>query len=94
VSGRLDDPRFDFSEAIWQTLRTVAVRAITLPVSLVEQAGLDPDRLVATEPVEGADGEGRVELAVVDPEAPRRSRIRELFRRLGAPPEPSETRAS
>ena len=35
VGGRLDDPRFDFSEAIWHAVRTVAVNAIAAPVSWI-----------------------------------------------------------
>jgi hypothetical protein len=35
VHGRLSDPRFDFSEAIWSTIRNVAVKAITAPVSWI-----------------------------------------------------------
>jgi len=35
IGGRLDDPRFDFSEAIWGAVRAVAVNAITLPVSWI-----------------------------------------------------------
>ena len=35
IGGRLDDPRFEFSEAIWGAVRAVAVNAITLPVSWI-----------------------------------------------------------
>jgi len=35
VGGRLTDPRFEFSEAIWGAVRTVAVNAIALPVSWI-----------------------------------------------------------
>ncbi len=35
VGGRVNDPRFDFKELIWSTLRNVAVKAITAPVSLI-----------------------------------------------------------
>jgi hypothetical protein len=43
VGGRLGDPRFDFSEAIWNAIRTVAVRAITLPVSWIGRMQFSPD---------------------------------------------------
>jgi uncharacterized protein involved in outer membrane biogenesis len=43
VGGRLSDPRFDFSEAIWNAVRTVAVRAITLPVSWIGRVHFTPD---------------------------------------------------
>jgi Domain of Unknown Function (DUF748) len=35
VGGRITDPRFDFKELIWSTLRTVALKAIAAPVSLI-----------------------------------------------------------
>jgi hypothetical protein len=35
VGGKLSDPRFDLSEAIWQTVRNVAFKAITAPVSWI-----------------------------------------------------------
>ena len=35
VGGRITDPRFDVKELIWSTLRTVAVKAIASPVSLI-----------------------------------------------------------
>lgn len=35
VGGRLSDPRFEFREAIWGALRSVAINAITLPVSWI-----------------------------------------------------------
>jgi hypothetical protein len=41
VSGRLSDPRFDVSEAIWSTIRNVAVRAITGPISWIGHVELD-----------------------------------------------------
>jgi len=43
VGGRLGDPRFDFSEAIWSAIRTVAVKAITLPVSWIGRVKFTPD---------------------------------------------------
>jgi hypothetical protein len=43
VGGRLTDPRFDFSEAIWSAIRTAAVRAVTLPVSLIGRVRLTSD---------------------------------------------------
>jgi hypothetical protein len=35
VGGRLADPTFDVREALWSAVRTVAVNAITLPVSWI-----------------------------------------------------------
>jgi Domain of Unknown Function (DUF748) len=43
VGGRLDDPRFDFREAIRAALRTVAVKTITLPVSWIGKLHVSPD---------------------------------------------------
>jgi hypothetical protein len=43
VGGRLSDPRFDFREAIWSAMRTVAVNAITLPVSWIGRVHFSPD---------------------------------------------------
>jgi hypothetical protein len=43
VGGRLGDPKFDFSEAIWKAVRTVAVNAITLPVSWIGRVRVAPD---------------------------------------------------
>ncbi len=35
VGGRLNDPKFDFHDAIWSAVRAVAVKTIALPVSWV-----------------------------------------------------------
>jgi hypothetical protein len=43
VGGRLSDPRFDFREAIWGAVRTVAINAITLPVSWIGRVKMSPD---------------------------------------------------
>jgi Domain of Unknown Function (DUF748) len=43
VGGRLDDPRFEFREAIWSAVRAVAVNAITLPVSWIGRVRFTPD---------------------------------------------------
>ena len=43
VGGRVNDPRFDFKEVIWSTLRNVAVKAITAPVSLIGRVKSDAD---------------------------------------------------
>jgi uncharacterized protein involved in outer membrane biogenesis len=43
VGGRLSDPRFDFREAIWGAVRTVAVNAITLPVSWIGRVQISSD---------------------------------------------------
>jgi hypothetical protein len=41
ISGRLSDPRFDLSEAIWSTIRNVAVKTITAPVSWIGRVRVD-----------------------------------------------------
>jgi len=43
VGGRLSDPRFDFTEAIWSTVRNVAINAITAPVSWIGRIEFSPD---------------------------------------------------
>jgi hypothetical protein len=43
VSGRLSDPRFDFRDTVWSAIRTVAVHAITLPVSWIGRVRFTPD---------------------------------------------------
>ena len=43
VGGRLSDPRFDFKEAIWSAVRTVAINALTLPVSWIGRVRFTPD---------------------------------------------------
>ena len=43
VGGRLSDPKFDFREAIWGAVRTVAINAITLPVSWVGRVHMSGD---------------------------------------------------
>jgi Domain of Unknown Function (DUF748) len=43
VGGRLSDPRFDFRETIWSAVRTVAINAITLPVSWIGRVQFTPD---------------------------------------------------
>jgi Domain of Unknown Function (DUF748) len=43
VGGRLSDPRFDFREAIWGAVRTVATNLITLPVSWIGRVQMRSD---------------------------------------------------
>jgi hypothetical protein len=43
VRGRLNDPRFDFTEVIWSTLRNVAIKAITAPVSWIGRVHFGAD---------------------------------------------------
>ena len=59
VGGRLSDPRFDVSEAIWSTLRNVAVKTITAPLSWIGRVQTEPDsriHRVDVEPVHFAAG--------------------------------------
>jgi hypothetical protein len=35
IGGRVNDPRFDLKELIWSTVRNVALKAVTAPVSLI-----------------------------------------------------------
>jgi len=43
IGGHLSDPHFDFREAIWSTVRNVAVKAVTLPISWIGRVRLAPD---------------------------------------------------
>jgi hypothetical protein len=43
VGGRLGDPRFDVRETIWSAVRTVAINAITLPVSWIGRVRFSAD---------------------------------------------------
>jgi hypothetical protein len=67
VGGRLSDPRFDYSEAIWSSVRAVAIHAITLPVSWIgrvrftkdsriERIDIDPVTFEAGTPTFTAEG--------------------------------------
>jgi hypothetical protein len=59
VGGRLDDPRFDYSEAIWSTLRNATIKAITLPVSWIGRVTFTPDsriERIEVDPVRFAAG--------------------------------------
>src|SRR5437870_6615725 len=50
VGGRVNDPRFDFTEVIWSTLRNAAVKAITAPVSWIGRVRFSDDsRIQRTE---------------------------------------------
>jgi hypothetical protein len=43
VGGRLSDPKFDFSEAIWSAVRSVTINAIALPVSWIGRVHMSAD---------------------------------------------------
>jgi hypothetical protein len=46
VGGRLGDPRFDLSEAIWAAVRTVSIKAVTLPVSWIGRLRVGRDKRI------------------------------------------------
>ena len=67
VRGRLSDPRFDFSEAIWSTIRNVAVKAIAAPVSWIGRVQFSADSRIEridVDPIPFASGQ-----ATLTPEA-------------------------
>ena len=67
VRGRLSDPRFDFSEAIWSTIRNVAVKAIAAPVSWIGRVQFSADSRIEridVDPIPFASGQ-----AALTPEA-------------------------
>jgi hypothetical protein len=43
VGGRLSDPEFDIRETMWSALRSVAINAVTLPVSWIGRVQFTPD---------------------------------------------------
>src|SRR5262249_59075333 len=65
--GKLSDPRFDLSEAIWSTIRNVAVETITAPVSGIGRVRVDSDSRIEridVDPIPFAPGQ-----AALSPEA-------------------------
>jgi uncharacterized protein DUF748 len=71
VGGSLSDPRFDFRETIWSAVRSVAINAITLPVSWIgrvhftsdsriERIQVDPVTFEPGTAILTPEGEGRV----------------------------------
>ena len=76
VRGRLSDPRFDFSEAIWSTIRNVAVKAIAAPVSWIGRVQFSADSRIEridVDPIPFASGK-----ATLTPE------VREQLARIAA----------
>jgi uncharacterized protein involved in outer membrane biogenesis len=47
VGGRLDDPRFEVKEAIWDAVRAIAIKTITLPVSWIGRVHFTRDSKIA-----------------------------------------------
>jgi hypothetical protein len=76
------------AEALAQ-LATRRVEAVRTPV---KQAGIDAARLVEAKTVQRDESGSRIELEVLDPEASRPSKVRELFRGLGVPLKGSDTK--
>jgi len=61
----------------------LAAQRLTVVRATAKQAGIDVARLLDTSLIERPDGDGRIELEVVEPAAPRTSRGREILRKLG-----------
>jgi hypothetical protein len=76
------------AEALAQ-LATRRVEAVRTPV---KQAGIDAARLVEAKTVQRDESGSRIELEVLDPEASRPSKVRELFGGLGVPLKGSDTK--
>jgi hypothetical protein len=70
-------------------LAALRVEAVRAPV---KQAGIDAVRLAETNTVQRDDSGSRIELEVLNPETPRPSKLRDLFRRLGVPLKGSDTK--
>ncbi len=67
VDGRLNDPRFDMRNALWSTLRNVAVKTVTAPLSWIGRVRTGSDSMIQqvdVNPVPFAPGS-----AVLAPEA-------------------------
>ena len=58
IGGKLSDPRFDLSETIWSAVRTVAVHAITLPVSWIGRVRFTADSRIERIDVDPVTFEG------------------------------------
>jgi len=83
VTGRLSDPRFDFSEAIWSTIRNVVVKAITAPLSWIGRVRYTDDARIDSidlDPIPFAPGQ-----AVLGPDA--REQVSRVATFLGQAPE-------
>jgi hypothetical protein len=64
VGGRLSDPRFDVSDALWSTVRNVAVKTITAPLSWIGRVQTGADsmiRRVDVDPVRFPPGSAELE---------------------------------
>jgi uncharacterized protein involved in outer membrane biogenesis len=59
IGGRVNDPRFDFRELIWSTVRNAALKVITGPVSLIGRVKTGADshiQQIEIDPVRFEDG--------------------------------------
>jgi hypothetical protein len=71
IGGRVSDPKFDFSEAVWGAVRRVAINAIALPVSWIgrvhytkdsriERIEIDPVAFEPATPTPTPDGHAQL----------------------------------
>jgi hypothetical protein len=75
-----------------EALAKLVARRVEAVRAPVKQAGIDAARLVETETVQRNESGSRIELEVLNPETPRPSKVRDLFRRLGVPLKSSDTK--
>ena len=61
---------------------TLAERRVDVVRSMLKQAGVDTSRLDVNKPVQSDDREGRIALNVLEPEAPRSSKVRDTIERV------------
>lgn len=81
VGGHLDDPRFDFHDAIWGAVRAVAIKTIALPVSWVGRLRMTRDSKIQDVEIEPFDfGAGTAVLAGDAP--PRVERLAAFMKSL------------
>lgn len=72
------------SEASPAHASTLAAQRVATLLAVLKEAGIAPARLVDTSVVERPDStEGAIELNLVEPDAPRRSQLLQVLRRLG-----------
>lgn len=80
VGGRLSDPRFDLGEAVWSAVRTVAVKAISLPLSWIGRLRYTADARIEDVEIDPVPFQGGAATAGADA-GPRLQRLAEFMHR-------------
>ena len=66
-------------------LSELAAQRLEAVRAAVKQGGIEPARLVELKLVEREDAGSQINLEVLEPDAPRPSKVREVLRRVGVP---------